>query len=374
MDLSILNDQSFCDMLLHLVEVGDSIDDALEPLWQPVHLARLRQIHQRAPHLYYGSFLGPLRRRYPGYVFPRDILDSMRGVEAAEDGRTGDLPADPWHRRTRVLYHQGIRPGVSPGWPNVAQYYTVRPGDLTIVTGHSSSMKSTWIHALCVNVARWHGWRFGVFAPEHYPSEYLGTLLVEHRAGMDLSTMPLETFEDSMTWVADHFHPIEPPEEVPPTLSYLLAVARYQVDTYGINGLVLDPWNELDHQFGRGQSETQYISECLSRIRRFARHHGVHVWILAHPAKMQRANVGPYAGKYPPVRPYDINGSAAWYAKADNCISIWRDVDEDSHTLELHIQKIRHRAVGRIGVTELVLREYAFIPKEVQEVPTWHNN
>jgi hypothetical protein len=46
----------------------------------------------------------------------------------------------------------------------------------------------------------------------------------------------------------------------------------------------------------------------LSQIRRFARLHTVHVWVIAHPTKMQKAEKGPYAGLYPPPTPYDISG------------------------------------------------------------------
>jgi len=38
---------------------------------------------------------------------------------------------------------------------------------------------------------------------------------------------------------------------------------------YNIRGLVIDPYNELDH-LRRFESETEYVSQMLSKVKRFA--------------------------------------------------------------------------------------------------------
>jgi twinkle protein len=107
------------------------------------------------------------------------------------------------------------------------------------------------------------------------------------------------------------------PEE--PSINAILAVAKALVLRKGIRGLVIDPWNEIEHGRTQGQTETEYISIVLSRIRQFARAHGVHVWLVAHPAKLfKEAN-----GKYPVPGPYDVSGSAHWRNKADCCLAVW---------------------------------------------------
>lgn len=368
--LTTCDDQSFCDYLLSLLSDGDDREEALRTLHAPWVLQRLRQVKTQAAHVYFGSFLGPARRLFPGQIFPAELLEAMRGVDAFQEGTVGDVPAETWRAATEKLYRQGCRPGMWPGWTNVAQHYTVRRGEMTIITGIASHMKSSWVQALCVNLARAHRWRFGMFSPEHAPVEELAACLLEHYTGVALKDMPEEMFLDTLGWVMEHFHCIAPPEEVAPTLPYLLTISRHQVEQYGIQGLVLDPWNEIDHQYGR-QAETQYISESLSKIRRFARHHQVHVWVVAHPAKMQRAVTGPYQGKYPPPKPYDISGSANWFNKADNCICIWRDIDEDSTRIEVHVQKVRYRAVGKPGMVELELSHGHFI-EDAPEDGQWH--
>ena len=134
------------------------------------------------------------------------------------------------------------------------------------------------------------------------------------------------------------------------TVDGILKLAKVLVFRKGIKGLVIDPWNELDHSRPANLSETEYISQSLSKVRRFARNYGIHIWLIAHPTKLQKLQ----DGKYPLPTPYDVSGSAHWWNKADNCISVWRDLsDRQSREVQIHIQKIRFKEVGKIGNTIL---------------------
>ena len=112
--------------------------------------------------------------------------------------------------------------------------------------------------------------------------------------------------------------------------------------------MILDPWNELEHNRPAGLSETEYISQTLSKVRRFARINDVHVWIVAHPTKLQKDRD---TGEYPVPTLYDISGSAHWYNKADNGITVYRHNDED--LTDIYVGKIRFREVGQRGKTTL---------------------
>ena len=123
-------------------------------------------------------------------------------------------------------------------------------------------------------------------------------------------------------------------------------MARQSVFRRGIQGLVLDPWNEFEHPRTPHQTETESISESLGKIRRFARQHSVHVWVVAHPQKLYRQKKDE---PYPIPTPYDIAGSAHWRNKADNCLTIWRDESNQDGEVWLYVQKIRFQEVGRCG-------------------------
>jgi hypothetical protein len=56
---------------------------------------------------------------------------------------------------------------------------------------------------------------------------------------------------------------------------------------------------------------------------------------------------------YPVPTPYDISGSAHWRNKADNAITVYRDVTAEYGLVQVHVQKVRFKHCGRVGVAEL---------------------
>ena len=253
------------------------------------------------------------------------------------------------------LYEHGFERGYSTGWRELDRLYTVRPGEFTAVTGIPSSGKSNWLDNLLVNLARLHGWNFALFSPENLPLEQHMAAIAEKYSRKPFrdgptSRMTVVEFESALSWVDDHFAWIMPTSEDDWTVEKILTAAGQLCLRRGIRGLVIDPWNELEPLRPESMSETEYISHCLKRIRVFARQHGVHVWIVIHPAKMYRND----AGKYPVPSLYDCSGSAHWRNKADNGIVVWRDLSEaDSAEVQIYIQKIRFRQVGRRGMARL---------------------
>jgi len=254
------------------------------------------------------------------------------------------------------IYEHGMQRGLSTGWTSVDRHYTIRAGEMSILTGVPSHGKSTWLSALMVNLARLHQWRFAVFSPENYPLERYAALLMETYVGVpfdgEMRMAPFQ-LEEAKGWLGEHVSFLLPDDETP-TIDTLLALARVQVYRQGIKGLILDPWNEIEHSRPGNQTETEYISHSLTKIRRFARLHGVHVWLVAHPTKLHKAEKGDYAGQYPPPTPYDISGSSHWRNKADACLTVWRDVEAEGNTVEVHVQKIRFREIGKPGIVDLV--------------------
>jgi twinkle protein len=112
---------------------------------------------------------------------------------------------------------------------------------------------------------------------------------------------------------------------------------------HGIKGVVIDPWNEIDHAYS-GLTEAQYLSKSLSKIRQFARRNGVHIWVVAHPRNLQKDDHGGYR---PPTM-YEISGGAHWRNKADCGICIHRE-DYTRDETSVYVQKVRFREVGQPG-------------------------
>lgn len=268
----------------------------------------------------------------------------------------GIFEASDVYERIDTLYYYGLPRGALTGWPTLDEHYTVKEGQWTLVTGIPGHGKSNFLDAMLVNVAEHQKWRFGMFSPENQPIERHFANLMEKYADAPFSFGPTERMsveqrDQAKLWVNEHFYVILPDDEEGNwSIDGILALAKALVFRKGIKGLVIDPWNELDHTRQSGLSETEHVSQALTKIRQFARSHGVHIWVVAHPAKLYKDA----DGKYPVPTPYDVAGSAHWNNKADNALSVWRNRGgKDEEVSDVHIQKIRFKEVGRVGRVSL---------------------
>jgi len=266
------------------------------------------------------------------------------------------------------LYRTGIQPGAHPGWANLANLYRPRLGEWTMLTGAPSMGKSSFLDAMLLNLAIGEGWKFAMFSPEQAPLKRHLAQLIEIYQGKPFShgPTPRMTWEEAQQGaktIGEYFKFIEPPEG-DLSVDSILSLVKACVMRYGVNALVIDPWNELEHNRPSDRSETEYISESLSRIRRFARLYNLHVWILVHPTKLKKDEK---TGSYPVASPYDANGSAHWFNKSDCVLSVWRDKAVKDSPLEVHVQKIRFRENGELGVAKL---QYDFVTGRLRDIET----
>lgn len=209
---------------------------------------------------------------------------------------------------------------------------------------------SSWTDNLMVNLSRREGWKWAVFSAENLPAARYVAGLMEIYAGQPFlqgptERMSVESAAIAFEWVLAHFRLIQPREDRY-SLDRIVQVAASQQ----IDGLVIDPWNEMDISRPKEVREDEFISASLTKLRWLARSSQIHVIVVAHPAKYQRVQGMPK----PVITLNDVKGASEWYAKADNGISVWRDETDADNRTQVHIQKVRFREVGRAGgVVEL---------------------
>jgi len=277
----------------------------------------------------------------------KECIDHAKPAPIAGIFEIGDIEQD-----IIEAYRYGFERGEKTGWVNIDNHYTVRQREWTVITGIPSHGKSEWLDALMVNLAVNSGWRFGVCSMENFPLHRHFAKLAEKYirlpflASARSDKMPEHELHSAISWAKDHFYFLSP-EDDDLSVDGVLRLAKVLVFRHGIQGLIIDPWNELDHSWASGDSETRYISSMLTKIRRFARNHGLHVWVVAHPTKLQKNG----KGEYPVPTPYDISGSSHWRNKADNAIAVHRPnmADWEDSKVEIHIQKIRFKEIGKVG-------------------------
>jgi twinkle protein len=254
------------------------------------------------------------------------------------------------------IYRAGGLPrGAKTGWPSVDKLYTVGMNQWTIVTGNPGAGKSEWLDALMVNLAKTGEWRFFIYSPENHPVPLHHAKILEKYIGKPFNPGPTPRMEpdelsEGEDWMDGKFFFCNPNAR---DIESILVEAIDSIIGYGTTyktGVVLDPWNYLEHMRPQWMSETEYVSWVLSNVLEHVRKFYMHMWLVAHPAKQQPKRDGSYSVP----TPRDIAGSAHFWNKADNCITVHRQQsDEYNREVEIHVQKVRWKHMGRIGTTKL---------------------
>lgn len=246
-------------------------------------------------------------------------------------------------------YEKGYPQGVKLGIPEFDNHISFMPGQFTTITGIPGSGKSEWTDYMMVQSSINHGWSWAVCSFENQPSSLHATKLMEKFTGKSFAPrydynarMNPEEFTNSALMVAEYFHFVNI-NQVDVTLDGILHKARELVVRKGIKGLLIDPWNYIEHKVAYGQTETQYISECLTKIKAFALINGIHIFLIAHPTKLKKEN-----NKYEVPTMYSISGSAHFFNKTDNGLTIYRNFD--TNLVDIHVQKVRYSWLGKIGL------------------------
>jgi twinkle protein len=255
--------------------------------------------------------------------------------------------------RTMGQYRNGgPLKGDSIGWPVMDDHYRVAPGQWTVVTGVPGSGKSEFVDAMVVNLMETGDWDFAIYSPENHPVENHVIKLLEKRVRKPFGkgTVPHMTEQEAsegLYWLFERAYWLKPADLLA-TPAALIQMAAERARPGKKLGIVLDPWNTLDHE-RNGLNETDYISQVLSEVVRLTRRSQAHVWLVVHPQKMNRDR----EGKRPIPTPYDLSGSAHWFNKADNILCVHREKQANSQEVDIHIQKIRFKHNGQIGVVTL---------------------
>ena len=259
----------------------------------------------------------------------------------------GVYSADDYGEDVAFLYERGLMQGKSTGFSGLDELYTVLQGQLTVVTGQPGSGKSEFIDAVLVNLAEQHDWKFAIASFENPPPLHI-IKLSEKRARKPFFVGPTERMShdemnEAKSWVNDHFAFLDSKDGESATIDSIIERTKQAVMRLGCRGLVIDPYNYIAQS--SSENEHQAISEMLTRMVQFARSCDLHIWFIAHPAKM-RAND---SGQMPIPNGNHISGSAAWFAKADCGLTVHRTGEH----IEVHSWKCRFKWIGTVGHAKL---------------------
>lgn len=229
----------------------------------------------------------------------------------------------------------------SIGLSNSDSYFKLAFGEWTVVTGIPNSGKSDVVDQICCNMAVNYDMRCALFSPESFPYEGHIKRIANKLNEKNCTNEDLNNTKD---FIEDHFYWVKIDLENL-TLEGILNAFRELVFQKGINIVVIDPWNMLDHSEQRDHS---YIGRALSQITQFCQQTNTHLFLVAHPRKIESEN-----GNYKKPTLYDISGSADFFNKAYNGIIVFRCIGQktkfESDIVKMYVEKVKRKENGQLG-------------------------
>lgn len=265
-----------------------------------------------------------------GIYYVEDIFNSMlenfrRGIELAPTTRFGEMDT----------------------------YFRWKKGEVNLFVGYGNHGKSFFVLQLMLTKSIYDGWKWAIFSPENYPANDFFDDLVEMYVGKWLDNMSEGEYTGALNFLNRHFFYVYPDDSH--DLHSIHEKFRYLVLKKGIDGVLVDPWNQLDHLQKPYQRDDQYLSEALKDVTRFCLLNALSYNIIAHP-KNPTYNQDK---SLPVVDMYDIAGGAMWGNKVFNIVSYYRPnfhSNKSDPAVDVYIQKIkRKRTGGQHGDFSLVL-------------------
>ena len=237
------------------------------------------------------------------------------------------------------MYLNGLDKGVNLQIDNFK--LNIVKGYLTVITGIPSHGKSDWLDFMCIKLKLHHDWKGAFYSPENRPIQLHISKLARKIVGKGwdgVNRINMAELNAVKKFLDKDFWFIKPEKDF--TLTSILNQIRQLQLRYGLDFFVIDAWNKLEHI---GKEDSNYIGKALDEIVLFAEKYNLHCFLVAHPTKIKKDTTG----KYEIPNLYDIAGSANFYNKADNGISVYRDFTENTTTI--FRQKIKFDHWGEEG-------------------------
>lgn len=264
----------------------------------------------------------------------------------------GILTARDFAEEIEDYYLNGFPEGYTIGDADFDEHLKFASKRLTVITGIPGSGKDEVVNDIAVKLAKRHGWKFGVAGFEEAPS-ITGTKLIEKHAGLSFEhrrnpadRLTRDQLNEGLLFLDDYFFFVNT-DESDITVEGVLNKFCELVKRYGINAIIMSPWNCFEHKRPAGMSETEYIGESIQRILRVLKLHNLHCFLIAHPTKTQKDK---NTKKYEIPTLYSISGSHNWFSMTHNGICVYRDYETGLVTI--YFQKVKFHWEGKLGYVE----------------------
>lgn len=260
-------------------------------------------------------------------------------------------------------------PAIHTGWHEMDKHCVFRRPEFVVITGQPGTGKTQFARSLAFHMALGtsrENFKTGseavkglIFTLED-KAKYLKRDAHDYMSGIGFETNDPAKLDRIEKIVSQRLKIIKTGDDVL-SLDWAIKKLEMAVMRRDCKFVILDPWNEIEHEFGR-VPETVYIGNAIRKLKRICNRLGVLLIVVAHPVKLDDGKIDLYS----------IAGSANWYNKCDhgivlskhssleNIMKVWvqksKDWEEMGAPGEVHMRFSRER------------KDFDIVPEEQIEI------
>ena len=241
----------------------------------------------------------------------RNTISNAKSIPTQGTVRFSDVKDKAWH-----IIKYGYTKGISTGYPSLDRYFTWRPKDMTLFSGYANHGKTTLLSNLAVLKSIINGWKWAIFTPEYGAAEdfyldmceiYLGKTMITTKESRRSATD--SQIEEAMQFIGDHFFFVYPENESH-TLEHIMKEVSVNVKAHGINGVIIDPFNQLHRSVAKTARDI-IVQQFIRRAKYYITKYNLVFAVVVHPRSANERN---------PQEPnqYCIEEGDSWNKGVDN--------------------------------------------------------
>lgn len=257
-----------------------------------------------------------------------EIIANARRMFVDEVALLDDIPDPPEERS----YHVGMV-GLE------GHLKLPRKGFVTVL-GPYESGKSTLLRQIAHNMQVHHGWKTAITCFEESAKWRTVNALRKIFLGKPKAHWSDADIVAADKWIRENIVFIIKAKRSLMDGVRLVKRLEFAIKVYGVNMVIIDPFNEIDHSWNRGEvSKTDYIANFIMEIKDVAESYGVLMICCVHPPSMSMRTQN--NKKHKVFTLADVADSAHFGNKSDIGICVWKG-KSDGYTL-LNLDKIKNQ-------------------------------
>ena len=205
---------------------------------------------------------------------------------------------------------------------NLGEWFRIRNGELTVVSGYSGHGKTEWLNDLLLNLCI-TGKERACIASLEVPIDRTLESLWKQCAGVkddyDGGCKIPTLFENALDILNEHFLFYDCAETA--RVDDIIEVFSYAARRYGVKLFCLDSVMCVDVN----EDDLDSVKKVMQKLAKFVMQFDVHLFLVAHAKKPNEKRP---EWKCPPSK-HDVSGSKAISDLAHNIIIVWRNVSKD---------------------------------------------